>query len=97
MTTPQDIYEGRSVVVTGQIYLHNELNEYIVITRSDLDAVSFRGKGIAGFSGTDTFLARHQPVDPEDIEDWETAELLTFLPVGAVLRVGWTTQQEEVE
>lgn len=76
------------IIIPGQVYLHPS-NEYITVTKSNQGLITFKGDGISGMHDVDIFLERCGPVDPEDLDDSETTELLVFLNEGAKLSTGW--------
>lgn len=81
------------IIVQGQVYLPVDSNsrcyEYLVVSRVNRTNISFSGPGFSGMNEAELFLERFAPVDPVDLSADETAVLLSLLPEGAVLRMGW--------
>ena len=66
------------IVVAGQVYLNPKINEYLVITKTNQDQVSWRGVGFRGTAVSEVFLEEYQPVDPQDLDDAERKSLVSF-------------------
>lgn len=73
----------------GQLYLHEDLNEYIVITRTERGQVRYAGNGVNGHAEAITFLEKFQPVDPMDVEPQEIHDLLELCPIGTRASTGY--------
>jgi hypothetical protein len=76
------------IIVAGQVYLHSELNEYLVVTKSTRGDIQFKGLGFGGMNDVDMFLERFGPVDPTDLTKEEMADLNALVP-GVSLSTGW--------
>lgn len=76
------------IIVAGQVYLHGELNEYLVVTKSTRGDIQFKGLGFGGMNDVDMFLERFGPVDPTDLTEEEAADLNALVP-GILLSTGW--------
>lgn len=85
------------IISIGQVYLHTELNEYLVVTKSTRGDIQFKGVGFGGLNEVERFLERFGPVDPADLTHEESAALLELLPPKKELLVGWTDTGEDDE
>ncbi len=86
------------IIVVGQVYLHTELNEYVVVTKSTRGDIQFKGPGFGGMNEVDLFLERFGPVDPTDLSPAEAQTLLTILDKpGVPLSIGWVHVDEDDE
>lgn len=88
------------IIVVGQVYLHNEMNEYAVVTKSVRQQVQYRGQTEAGrvFSGmneAEVFLERFGPVDPADLSQKEAEILTSLLESPMPLSVGWVAPDDD--
>lgn len=77
------------IIVAGQLYLNEELNEYMIVTRSGRGQVFYAGAGFQGHSEDQTFIERFQPVDPTDVDQDEIASLLALCPSGTKVSTGY--------
>lgn len=82
------------IIIPGQVYLHNELNEYAVVTKATKGDIRFSGIGFSGMNESENFLERFSPVDPADLEAEEATSLLGLLH-GVPLSVGWVTSEDD--
>lgn len=85
------------IIVPAQVYLHNEHNEYIVVTKVTRGDIQFKGKGFYGMNESELFLERFSPVDPADLTPDETNELTAFLTTPLALLVGWVEPEDDGE
>ncbi len=89
------------IIVPGQVYLHTELNEYAVVTRSVRQQVQYRGikagQVFSGMNEAEVFLERFGPVDPEDLTSEEAEVLTLLLPAPTALSVGWVVEEDDDE
>lgn len=85
------------LILAGQIYLSDELNEYLIVTKNNRGQVFYKGEGFGGQSEDSTFIERYQAVDPEDVEVGELSLLLSFCPDGTKAKVGFIIDECEVE
>lgn len=76
------------IVLPGQVYLHRELEDYLVVTRATRGEIVYRGPAASGRRDIREFLQSFDPVDPVDLTPAERAQLTEL--AGAELRVGWT-------
>lgn len=83
------------LIVTGQIYLHADLDEYMIVTRNKSGLVYYCGDGFKGSSDDQVFIERFQPVDPEDVCPIELQGLLNFCPEGTFAKVGYIIDEDE--
>lgn len=81
------------IIQTGQLFLNEQLNEYLIVTKSIRGQISFAGKGFRGHSEDISFLERFKPVDPADVEPQELNSLLEFCPIGTRAMIGLITNQ----
>lgn len=77
------------LIVVGQVFLNTGANEYAVITSNNRGHISFAGIGFKGQCDDVTFIERFPPVDPQDLDEYEVEELLSFVPTGTVLSTGF--------
>jgi hypothetical protein len=85
------------IILIGQVYLHTELNEYLVVTKSNQGEVQFKGQGFCGMSEAETFLERTGPVDPVDLTEAESKALVNLLSKPGPLLVGWVPRDDDDE
>jgi succinate dehydrogenase flavin-adding protein (antitoxin of CptAB toxin-antitoxin module) len=83
------------IIAPAQVYLHNEHNEYVVVTKVNRGDIQFRGNGFYGMNESELFLERFSPVDPADLTTDETNELTMFLASPQPLLVGWVTPDDD--
>lgn len=79
------------IISVGQVYLHTDMNEYLVVTKSTRGNIVFKGNGFSGMHEVDAFLERFGPVDPVDLDETDTACLSTLC--SKKLLVGWVHQE----
>jgi hypothetical protein len=84
------------IIQVGQVYLHTENNEYVVITGVRRTNVYFSGHGFNGMNDVEIFLERCGPVDPVDLEDDEAIELRGLADQHELL-IGWVAPEEDEE
>jgi hypothetical protein len=80
------------MILAGQLYLNESLNEYMIVTGCTRGQVKYAGKGFKGHSEDQSFIERFKPVDPADVEPQEIHELLELCPVGTQVRTGFISQ-----
>lgn len=68
------------LITAGQLYLHGDLNEYMIVTQVRRGQVQYAGKGFHGHSEDQSFIERFEPVDPADVEPEEIQQLLNLCP-----------------
>ena len=85
-----------AIISVGQVYLHAELNEYLVVTKANRGNISFAGTGFNGMNEVDTFLERFGPVSPDDLDHQETSTL-KILVGNQELLTGWIEREEDEE
>lgn len=68
------------LIVAGQLYLNDFINEYLIVTANNRGQISYAGIGFRGQAEDATFIERFQPVNPEDVDKMELATLLSFCP-----------------
>lgn len=76
------------IIVPGQVYLSETLNEYAVIMKANQGEIKYKGPGFSGVLDVELFLERFGPVDPKDLDKNERAILESLLP-NTVLKTGW--------
>jgi hypothetical protein len=79
------------LIVVGQIYLNADIQEYLIVTNNNRGQISYQGVGFTGQAEDETFIERFAPVDPEDVDESELAELVSFCPAGTQPLVGFIT------
>jgi hypothetical protein len=80
------------MISAGQLYLHTELNEYMIVTGNKRGQVQYAGEGFRGHSEDQSFIERFSPVDPSDVDDAEINSLLAFCPKGTKASVGFIVE-----
>lgn len=85
------------IITVGQVYLHPEHNEYLVVTKSNRGDIRFSGPGFLGACDVERFLERFGPVDPIDLTEDEHMSLLGLLDVGGKLSTGWVEPDDDDE
>jgi hypothetical protein len=83
------------IIIPGQVYLHPQLNEYLVVTRATRGDIQFKGPGFSGMNEVELFLERFGPVDPADLDEAECNALLVLLNTPCKLSVGWVQPDED--
>lgn len=84
------------IIAVAQVYLHNEYNEYAVVTKVNRGNIHYHG--IGGFYGMNEvtfFLDRFSPVDPADLNADEVKSLVALLPQPQELLIGWVTPDDD--
>lgn len=79
-------------IKVGQIYLHQALNEYLIVTKAQRGEIYFEGNGFRGHSEDYVFLERFPAVDPVDVDEVEIEYLLTMCPPGTEASVGFVEE-----
>lgn len=77
------------LIQVGQLFLHEQLNEYMIVTRNDRGQISFEGSGFRGQLEDFAFIEKFQPVDPENVDQAEIEYLLTMCPPGTEALIGF--------
>ena len=85
------------LVCVGQIYLHSDLNAYLIVTRNNRGQIHFAGDGFFGQAEDEEFVSRYGPVDPDDVDADEIAGLLTLCPEGTQASTGFVPHYHEAE
>lgn len=86
------------IVIPGQVFLHAELNEYLVVTKATRGDIQFKGPGFSGMNEVELFLKRFGPVDPVDLDDSETLMLKNLLNSPSIqLSTGWVQVEGDDE
>jgi hypothetical protein len=83
------------IIVAGQVYLHPDLNEYLVVVKANQGEIKFKGRGISGVNDLEMFLERFGPVDPADLTTDEVQQLQGLLNSNVALSTGWVPHDEE--
>lgn len=78
-----------SIISAGQVYLDEQKNAYLIVTKTRSELVSYAGPGFRGQLDEDKFLNRFPPVDPEDVSSEELDCLLSHCPDGTTAKVGY--------
>ena len=82
-------FHSLAIISVGQVYLDEEKNTYIIVTKIRSELVSYAGPGFRGQMDEDKFLDRFPPVDPEDVSSEELDYLLSHCPDGTTAKVGY--------
>lgn len=77
------------MIAAGQLYLNEQLNEYLIVTANRHGQVSYAGSKFRGLSEDQAFIERFKPVDPSDVDMAEIESLLTLCPPGTKAKVGF--------
>jgi hypothetical protein len=86
------------IITVGQVYLHGDLNEYLVVVKSTRGDIQFKGEGFGGMNEVELFLERFGPVDPADLTDDERTQLVELLAKpGVELSTGWVPSDDDEE
>ena len=81
------------IIVPGQVYLHPDFNEYMVVTKANRGDIQFKGPGFRGMHEVELFLTRFQPVDVNDLNGSEVQALAEFTDVA--LSTGWVKREDD--
>lgn len=77
------------IILAGQVYLDDDKNSYLIVTRKHGEVVSYSGTGFKGMLEDEVFIDRFQPVDPVDVSVEELDALLDFCAPGTSVKVGF--------
>ena len=77
------------IILVGQVYLQEELNEYLIVTNNARGQITYAVKGFKGHAEDQSFIERFNPVDPIDVEAAEIAQLLSHCPVNTKASTGY--------
>ena len=70
------------IILAGQLYLNDFLNEYLIVTKSYRGQIGYAGKGFKGNLDSETFLERFLPVNPVDVDEPEIEFLVSLCQEG---------------
>jgi hypothetical protein len=62
------------------VYLNEDLNEYLIVTRNVRGQISYEGFGFKGHAEDQSFIERFKPVNVLDIDEVEVQGLLSLCP-----------------
>jgi hypothetical protein len=77
------------IILPGQLYLDEEKNSYLVVTKRNGETVTYGGAGFKGMLEDEVFLDRFLPVDPADVSVDEVAGLIDLCPAGTSAKIGF--------
>lgn len=77
------------LIQAGQFFLHEGLNEYLIVTKNDRGQITYQGNGFRGSLEDVDFLEKFPAVDPADVDEVEVDLLLSFCPPGTEASVGF--------
>lgn len=77
------------IILPGQLFLDEEKNSYLIVTKRNGETVTYEGSGFKGMLEDEVFLDRFLPVDPADVSVDEIAGLLEMCPTGTSVKVGF--------
>ena len=80
------------MILAGQLFLNEQLNEYLIVTKTSRGQISYAGSGFKGHSEDITFLERFKPVDPTDVSVDEVAGLLSLCSPGTRVSTGFISE-----
>ena len=85
------------IVLAGQVYLHVELNDYIVVKRNHAGYVSYEGPNVVGKCDVCTLMDQKifLPVDPANLNSSEIQTLQEFLQTRCALSTGVVLDDDE--
>ena len=75
------------IIQPGQVYINNDINEYLVVTKSERGHISYVGKNFKGMQEAEDFIMRFKPVDPKLLSREEFSQLQNMS--AHVLKVGF--------
>lgn len=81
------------IILAGQIYLDEQKNEYIIVTKNRGGLISYAGSGFRGQRDDEVFIETYPPVDPADVAQEELETLLGFCEPGTTAKVGFIKEQ----
>ncbi len=84
-----------TIITVGQLYLNEDLNEYLIVTGTSRGQISYGGNKFAGRCEDETFLNRFEPVDPADVDEAELVQLLSLCPAGTKAKVGLIIDKQD--
>jgi len=87
------------LIQIGQIYLNEELDEYLIVTRNNRGQIYYEGDGFSGQAEDWSFIERFPPVDPDDVDIEEIILLVGKCPCGTEAKVGYVelTEDDDIE
>ncbi len=77
------------IIAVGQVYLNEQLNEYLIVTKNNFGQIFYAGPNFKGQAEVESFVERFQPVNPEDVIEKELLTLLSFCPVNTSASTGF--------
>lgn len=77
------------IILPGQLYLDEEKNRYLIVTKKHGEVVTYTGHGFRGMLEEEIFLNRFLPVDPVDVADEEINGLLDLCPPETSAKIGF--------
>ena len=77
------------LIKAGQLFLHEGLNEYLIVTQNKRGQVYYEGPGFNGSCEDYTFIERFPAVDPADVDQDELDTLINFCPPGTEASIGF--------
>jgi hypothetical protein len=83
------------IILQGQVYLHETLNEYVVVKSCLKGLVTYAGHGLGGMMDYERFMEIYGPVNPDDLTPVEAAQLCIHLPETVKLSTGWVATLED--
>lgn len=81
------------LILAGQVYLNDELNEYLIVTKSNRGQINYRGNGFCGQFEDHEFIEKFEPVNPVDIDEDELKDLLFMCPDGTEAKIGFIMEE----
>lgn len=80
-------------IQTGQIYLDETKNEYLIVTKTNRGRISYAGPGFQGAREDEDFIQEFLPVNPVDVEKTELAYLVSLCETGTTPKVGLIVEE----
>ncbi|WP_407306548.1 hypothetical protein [Acinetobacter sp.] len=79
-------------VEVGQIYLNEQMNEYLIVTKNVRGQIWYEGSGFRGQLEDYDFTEKFPAVDPQDVDPSEIKYLLSFCPEGTEASIGFVDE-----
>lgn len=80
------------LIQVGQLFLNENLNEYLIVTKNNRGQIFYEGPGFRGQAEDYAFIEKFPAVNPEDIDQEELGHLLFFCPPGTQASTGFVDE-----
>ena len=89
-----NLNQNRAPIITeGQLFLNEQLNEYLIVTASRRGQITYAGSKFKGHAEIESFLERFQPVDPVDVDAAELSGLVALCNPGVIASTGFVLEE----